>query len=196
MSSPLVSIITPWTPNRIDFMKRLANCVTAQSYKNYEWLTDSDPGTIGEKRNRLCQKAKGELIVHFDSDDWYGTEYIASSVGHILTTGADVTGVKDAYFLDEVNEKAWLYEYKGAQPYVLGSGMMYRREVWERNRFQHINEGEDMHFLTNSGKIKPHGNVLSIFARIHGDNTASHKSVNVFKPVNYRETSGLFKPYR
>lgn len=196
MSSLLVSIITPWTPNRIDFMKRLANCVTSQSYKNHEWLTDSEPGTIGEKRNRLCEKAKGEIIVHFDSDDWYGPEYIASCVAHILTTGGDVTGIKDAYFLDEEKQRAWLYEYKGSQPYVIGSGMMYRRSVWERNHFKAINEGEDMHFLTNAGKIKPHGNVLSMFARIHGDNTASHNAVNVFKPVPYQDARGLFTLYR
>ncbi|MGY0036926.1 glycosyltransferase family A protein [Pedobacter sp. NJ-S-72] len=32
----------------------------------------TDPlGSIGKKRNFACKKASGEIIMHWDDDDWY-----------------------------------------------------------------------------------------------------------------------------
>ena len=36
--------------------------------------------TIGAKRNALCAAVKGEIIAHFDDDDFYGLHYIERMV--------------------------------------------------------------------------------------------------------------------
>lgn len=93
------SIITP-TKNRAAFLPQIAACVVAQQV-DWEWLVlDDSPEpnafmqnlaahepriqyfysaeslTIGEKRNRLIAAATGEVIAHFDDDDYYAPQYL------------------------------------------------------------------------------------------------------------------------
>jgi len=50
----------------------------SKGYK-VEILSDCDNGeqTIGAKRNKLLQKAKGDYICYIDDDDWVDSEYIS-----------------------------------------------------------------------------------------------------------------------
>jgi len=98
MAPIIVSVITP-TYNRRRFIPYLIQCYDAQTYKkeNMEWIILDDgqdkvedliteaakkiPNiryipldeklTIGEKRNRLNDEAKGSIIVAMDDDDYY-----------------------------------------------------------------------------------------------------------------------------
>jgi hypothetical protein len=38
---------------------------------------------IGEKRNELAKRARGQFLVHFDDDDFYGEEYVADRIADI-----------------------------------------------------------------------------------------------------------------
>jgi hypothetical protein len=38
---------------------------------------------IGEKRNELAKRARGEYLVHFDDDDFYGANYLDDRIGNI-----------------------------------------------------------------------------------------------------------------
>lgn len=88
-----VSFITP-TADRPHFLHGLYSLVQKQNYPDWEWLiydtslhpqTFDDPRvlyvhddtimSIGEKRNRLIQKTTGEVIIHFDDDDYYAPSY-------------------------------------------------------------------------------------------------------------------------
>ena len=105
---PLISIITP-TYNRSKYHERLYECFTSQTYPQKELLIldDSqepssfftnlkDPRvhythspkrlTLGEKRNYLLEKAQGEIIAHFDDDDFYAPKYL-----HFMTNNLDKT---------------------------------------------------------------------------------------------------------
>ncbi len=95
---PLISVITP-TFSRAKYHKRLYECFTSQTYPKKELLIlDDSPEpsfffthlkddrvhythilkrlTIGEKRNQLLKEAKGEIIAHFDDDDFYSPDYL------------------------------------------------------------------------------------------------------------------------
>lgn len=140
--------------------------------------------TVGTKRNNLCEAAKGEVICHFDSDDFYSPDFLSQSVNHLLASKADVTGLSQAYFYQREPEEAWLYDYAGKQPYVIGSGMCYYKSVWERNKFKDVNSGEDRMFLGNAGKVVPHNYITGFTAFIHGNNTESHKGIRFMKPIS------------
>lgn len=94
-----ISVITP-TKNREDYLKKLYLCLQQQNYKNWEWLIldnsinsspfflalkdpsvhyhhTSEELSIGTKRNRLTDMAKGTLIVQCDDDDYYAPQYLA-----------------------------------------------------------------------------------------------------------------------
>ena len=122
MTRPLVSIITP-TYERAWFLEETAGWVRAQTYANYEWLVldDSrDPSaaltantdnriryrhvrkrmTIGEKRNQLIADARGEIIAHFDDDDYYAPNYLERMVDLLGSRGADFVKLSGYYLYD------------------------------------------------------------------------------------------------
>lgn len=88
------SIITP-TEERAAFLQGAYKLLQNQIFQDWEWLiydTSSRPSnffddrikyfhddrilSIGEKRNRLIDKASNEIIVHFDDDDYYHPHYL------------------------------------------------------------------------------------------------------------------------
>lgn len=139
--------------------------------------------TIGVKRNRLVKGAKGEIIIHMDDDDWYAPDFITRSVNHLLNTKAAITGLSKAYFY-KPHTNMWLYEKNFKQPYVIGSGMCFHKEVWSKKPFPDTNSGEDLEFQANAGKVIAHEYIDGFMAMIHGNNTASHKAVAGMKRIN------------
>ena len=118
--STKISIITP-TKNRAVFLPQIAACVLAQGV-DWEWLIldDSDapsrflqdlstndariqyffsetPLTIGEKRNRLIAVATGEVIAHFDDDDFYAPQYLSNMVSLLQQEQADMIKLSGFY---------------------------------------------------------------------------------------------------
>ena len=100
-----VSIVTP-THNREEFLPRLYRCVAMQQHSELEFLVCDDSPTpsafltnhrdprvryvhlpnhtsTGKKRDLLNQMARGDVIVHFDDDDYYAPTYL-NHVLHML----------------------------------------------------------------------------------------------------------------
>ena len=107
----LVSIITP-TRNRERFLSNAEALVRARTYPRIEWIICDDSPTpsqrfgaakddavryihsavkvsVGEKRNRIADLARGDIIVHFDDDDFYAPSYVETMVAR-LRQGADM----------------------------------------------------------------------------------------------------------
>lgn len=182
MDYPLVTVITPTTEDRAEMNERLKHMVLAQDYPNFEhyWMTGKEY-SLGEKRNRLCQAAKGEIIIHADSDDLYAPDWISKSVEHLLKTGAGITGLSSAYFYKHPDLLD--YTFRGSQAYALGATMCYHKHVWQRKPFKDINSGEDTLFLSGN-KVVPHYYKRSFLATLHGGNTSSHKNMAIFKKTD------------
>lgn len=178
-----VSVICPC--NRPEDIPHVTEMFNRQNYPNKELILVTDDGTIGHKRNVACESATGDVIVHFDSDDYYAPDYISYSVQFLLNNNADVTGLRSGYFFNPNKKKAWLYEYKLSQPFVLGSGMIYHKNVWMNNKFRDTSFGEDNFFLANAGIIKPHRYISGFCAKIHDNNTCSHLAVHAMNPIKY-----------
>lgn len=131
---------------------------------------------LGEKRNLLCEMSTGEVIAHWDDDDWYHPEYgvsLASVVvgdglaGVLLgaalvpSGGADIAALSDICFFEERTGRIMrlLPSRPPPPPAVprsrarhaariepLGSTLCYRREHWAEHPFQKIACGEDTKF--------------------------------------------------
>lgn len=177
----LVSIITPTTLDRYHFNNRIKDIVKRQTYKDIEHLIDHRVAPIGQKRNDLCEYAKGEIIIHMDSDDMYADDWVERSVAY-LKKGWDMTGLKSAYFASDT--EAWLYQFKGSQPYVCGATMCYWKAHWERFKFKPYISGEDTAFCALGGKIKAHDYIDGFVATIHDSNTCSHMQVQYMDKID------------
>ena len=103
---------------------------------------------IGVKRNRLCELARGDVIVHWDDDDWAAPWRVRYQVERLLSGGADVCGLDRPLFYDAAENRAWQYVYpQNAAPWVYGATLCYTKAFWARNRFPPIGVGEDSRFV-------------------------------------------------
>ena len=204
----LVSCITP-TANRRRFLPASIACFLAQDHPARELLILDDgtdpvadlvpddpriryvripPGlTLGAKRNRACELAAGEIIVHWDDDDWYPGDRITRQAAALVERDADVCGTSRVYYRDPDAHRAWEYGYRGgsaasARAWVAGNTLAYRRAAWERARFRDIQIGEDSHFVWahTAARVVDLADPELCVATIHPANTSRKRPVGAY----------------
>jgi glycosyltransferase involved in cell wall biosynthesis len=192
---PHVSIITP-TYDRERFHPQIQHCFALQDYPALEWLilddspdpsrvleANADPRvryhhikhrlSIGEKRNWLAHRARGEIILHFDDDDFYGCNYVSSLVAAMRESGADLLNLR-GWFLYDCRHRFFGYwnllikegvhyacDRRRVRPILLskdnnrplennhlgfGFGWAYKKTVWRHASFPAVNWNEDGEF--------------------------------------------------
>ncbi|NVJ23178.1 MULTISPECIES: glycosyltransferase [Myxococcus] len=168
-AQPTVSCIMP-TFNRRQFVPLAVRWFLAQDWPERE-LIIVDDGTqpvedllpedpriryvrlerrhsVGAKRNLACQSARGELIVHWDDDDWSAPHRLRYQATSLLDSGASVCGLTRVYYHQPATDRSWQYVYPpGQRPWVSGNTLCYTKSFWSRNPFPDINIGEDARFL-------------------------------------------------
>jgi O-antigen biosynthesis protein len=171
---PLVSAIMP-TRDRPEFALQAVRYFLAQDYPNKELLvledgaptlagrlpedpriryvaTGAPSRSIGTMRNEACKLASGEIVAHWDDDDWYGPERLSRQVAAIRAGRADVTALRNSLMLDLLTWRFWrcqpdLHRHLFKRD-VHGGTLVYRRRVWEsRARFPDSSLAEDAAFL-------------------------------------------------
>jgi hypothetical protein len=164
----LVSCIMP-TANRRDFVPRAIEQFLSQDYPARELIVIDD-GTdsmaefipvqeavryvrldqsisLGAKRNMACDMARGELIAHWDDDDWMAPGWLRSQVETLTGRNAELCGLDKVFFYAPKVRQAWRYVYDGTPPWAYGGTLCYTRELWRRRPFADINVGEDNDFV-------------------------------------------------
>jgi len=134
--------------------------------------------TIGQKRNWCCELARGDVIAHWDSDDWSAPDRIRVQVELMQESGKAVVGFHALTFFDVARNIAVVWDSTRqlrTADYALGSSLMYRRDWWKVHRFPHDDIGEDNTFVgaaVAAGQLfaVPGGDLL--IARIHAGNTS------------------------
>jgi glycosyltransferase involved in cell wall biosynthesis len=167
-----VSCIMP-TSNRREFVPRALRYFQQQDYPNCELLvvddgTDSvadllppDPRiryirleerhALGAKRNLACMAASGDIIVHWDDDDWYASWRLSYQVACLLKTQADICGLANLFYYDPAVGRAWEYVYpESSRPWFLGGSFCYTRAFWETNPFLPAQLGTETQFLRSN----------------------------------------------
>jgi len=232
-AQPLVSCIMPTTGDRRRFLPQAIKCFQRQTYPNLELvilcdgeddMSDLIPGdderirysylgperhTIGTKRNLACARAKGDLIAHFDDDDWSHPDRLSFQVGALLAAGAEFCGFSQLLFFEMGTGLIWLCQTPsllhpslyGCLPF--GASYLYRRSYWSSAPFPDVTLDEDIAFISAAGR-QDHSMLVSDYrlcvATIHSSNTACYaeKSSYWFHwPGELREImGGDLDPYR
>src|SRR2546428_3083894 len=106
---------------------------------------------VGAKRNLACEHARGDIIVHWDDDDWMSPHRLSYQIGYLLRQRLDLCGLDSVLFFDPAAARAWEYVYPGgARPWVYGATLCYRKELWRRAPFPEVAVGEDSRFVWSS----------------------------------------------
>lgn len=133
--------------------------------------------TLGDLRNMACDLASGQLIAHWDDDDYSVPSRLEDQVARLLQTGADLTGYWSMLFVDQ-RPGGQVWKFGVERDYVLGTSFLYRRAFWHRHPFQKRDTGEDNHFFDDEDdpdrpKLAAAEGWLMQAARIHSANTAA-----------------------
>jgi glycosyltransferase involved in cell wall biosynthesis len=136
----------------------------------------------GEMRNLCCEASQGEVIVHFDSDDWSAADRIEKQV-EALGDG-NITGYRSISFYDERSGKAYKFCAE-IKRYMMGTSLCYKRAWWDSIRFRpQLGVGEDWDFVQRSrGQYVSADGEQMIVARIHNHQT----SVKALNRSEYKE---------
>lgn len=172
---PLVSCIMPTADRRL-FVPQAIHYFLRQDYPHRELIIVDDGAdsvadlvpddgrvrlirqqrkySVGSKRNLACEAARGDIIVHWDDDDWMARRRLSYQVTELLACEADVCGLDRLLYYDPDSRQAWQYTYSGrGKAWVGGNTLCYRKELWRKNAFAETNVGEDTRFLwANGGK--------------------------------------------
>jgi glycosyltransferase involved in cell wall biosynthesis len=205
---PLVSCIMPtadrraWVPYAIDYFLR-------QDYPRRE-LVIVDDGTdgiqdlvptderiryvrlpfrriLGDKRNICVEHSTGDLVMHWDDDDWMAANRISVQVAALRQGGGEVSGLRSLLHqeLGVGTNRTWLYAYPAhLRAWVLGNTLVYTREFWQRSPFPRIQAGEDARFLFDRPLdhlvVLPESTLDLYVAIVHAQNTSPKQRSGAF----------------
>jgi glycosyltransferase involved in cell wall biosynthesis len=133
--------------------------------------------TIGAKRNYGNAFATGEVIAHWDDDDWSAPERLAGQVAMLENSGKAVAGYYSMLFTDGPNWWRFLY----SAPYAIGTSLCYRKSFWAEHPFEDRQVGEDGAFQKTAARAKQ---LVSADARtmmvasVHAGNTSTRIVAN------------------
>lgn len=100
----------------------------------------------GTKRNICCEKARGEIIVHWDDDDWSAPERLEDQVTKLKHSGKSLLWYNNILYYNEDSKVACrcFPAHIGKAPH--GATFCYKREWWAKHRFVDCPVGEDTGF--------------------------------------------------
>jgi glycosyltransferase involved in cell wall biosynthesis len=134
--------------------------------------------SLGAKRNTCCEIASGEVLMHWDDDDWYSPGRITKQV-QILRQGFQICGITRPLFVQASTDAAWKYTVRNdARIWICGATLAFYKTFWVKHRFPEVNLGEDALF-TSYARISEVGVVddTSLFVgRIHAKNTSPKRT--------------------
>jgi glycosyltransferase involved in cell wall biosynthesis len=199
-STPLVTCVMP-TCNRRPFVPLAIECFLRQDYPNLElFVVDDGPDpvadlmpadprvrylrqdmrlSIGVKRNFMCNLAGGEIIVHWDDDDWSAGWRVSYQVDALEVNGAELCGLSRVRFYEIGAARGWEYRYPdGGRPWVYGATLCYRKAFWRENPFPEIHVGEDTRFVWNdrARRLLPLDDLRFYLGTMHGANTSPKRT--------------------
>ena len=198
MNYPLVSCIMP-TANREKYVPFAIGYFLQQNYPNKELIIVDDGEhsvagllpdhssilyyrvepikSIGLKRNYACSKANGDIIVHWDDDDWHSEDWLSAEVHYLTNSGADICGIQDVHYYYTIKNKLFTVRrmYQGmSNPmnWVHGATMAYWKSFWSDHQFKDLQKGEDDDFIQNSSaRLYIHDYIDGFICILHPNNT-------------------------
>lgn len=173
MARPFVSVVTP-TYNRRRFLPILIHQFNMQTYpvdrreliilddsptsnedlipknnKYIKYIYQQEKMNLGEKRNKLNELAKGDIVVCFDDDDYHYPDRISYSVFKLNQEKADIAGCTslDIYFTDI--DKTYKFGPYGRNHGTNGT-FAYRRQYYENHKYDNNKNGQEEPDFTNN----------------------------------------------
>jgi glycosyltransferase involved in cell wall biosynthesis len=141
------------------------------------YYSTDKPMTLGAKRNEVNALAHGEIIAHFDSDDWSAPDRIQDQIDRLEKAKLPITGYSTLLFWDVLKQQAkrWKCNIPG---YVCGTSLMYKKEFWNIHQFKDKQMASDNSFVFPVLKqVADCKDATHIVARIHAEHTSPKANI-------------------
>ncbi|MET1055810.1 MAG: glycosyltransferase family A protein, partial [Pedobacter sp.] len=117
-------------------------------------------------------KAAGNIIVHWDDDDWYASNWISHQVNVLLNTEADICGLNHVQFYSVNDNRYYFTKSSSAKKnWLCGATLAYRKSFWKKYPFKDIQIGEGDFFVRNkNAKVFAHDYYKGFIATVHSSN--------------------------
>jgi glycosyltransferase involved in cell wall biosynthesis len=119
----------------------------------------TDRKSIGTLRNEGIALCTGEIIAHWDSDDWYANDRLSTQVRLLQESGKAMTGYHDILYFDMSptagHNQTFKYRFTTRTSevnYSTGTSMMYLKSWAVAHPFQSLERGEDYYFQDDAQK--------------------------------------------
>ena len=168
-ATPMVSCIMP-TYNRRQFVPHAIEYFLRQDYPQKELIIIDDGSdcikdlvpdhpaisyyrldqriSLGAKLNLACGHARGNIIAHWDDDDWYASHRLSYQVEALQKKQIVMAGINRLLYFDLYKKNAFTYIYPPDQrTWLSGSSLCYKKSFWDDNKFEDINVGMDGLFV-------------------------------------------------
>ena len=211
---PLVSCMMPTTWERRHFIPRAIHYFLRQNYPNKELLiVDNEDGslekiipahpeiryikiphkmTLGSKRNFCVRQSKGNLIMHWDDDDWMAPHRINYQVKDLLAANAMVCGINKIYYHEPKTGQSWLYKFPETmkKDWLAGGSLLYTKTFWSAAPFPDVQEASDTPFILSRqlDSFVAHKDYQFYVATMHSNNTSQkHTNDGAWHPIKTNE---------
>lgn len=164
-----MSCVLP-TANRPKFVAQAVRYFLSQDYPHRELVVVDDgdvpvadvvrgdariryvrhPGglTLGAKRNFCVSQCRGDLVMHWDDDDWMAAHRISYQVAALDAADAEVCGLAQILFHEPLSGRTWLYDYPTHErAWLAGGSLLYTKAFWERAPFPDVQVASDTTFV-------------------------------------------------
>jgi predicted O-methyltransferase YrrM len=152
--------------------------------------------TLAAAHNLACETASGEIICHWDDDDWMAPWRVSYQVQDLLRADEDtICGLSTLLFYEPMERRAWRYQYpQHARPWLSGATFCYRKRFWEQHPFPDQPGGADTTLVWGlpPSTVRAHADTRFIVATVHRSNTSARR-VNVppFQPWSSEDVEAL-----
>jgi glycosyltransferase involved in cell wall biosynthesis len=160
------------------------------------YLRPSQRLTLAAAHNLACELASGDIICHWDDDDWMAPWRVSYQVQDLLRADDEtICGLSTLLFYEPMGRRAWRYQYpQNARPWLSGATFCYRRRFWEQHRFPDQPSGADTTLVWGlpASTVRAHTDTRFIVATVHRSNTSARR-VNVppFQPWPSEDVEAL-----
>ena len=152
--------------------------------------------TLAAAHNLACELASGDIICHWDDDDWMAPWRVSYQVQDLLRAEDEtICGLSTLLFYEPMGRRAWRYQYpQNARPWLSGATFCYRKRFWEQHRFPDRSCGADTTLVWGlpASIVRAHTDTRFIVATVHRSNTSARRvNVRPFQPWPSEDVEAL-----
>jgi glycosyltransferase involved in cell wall biosynthesis len=116
--------------------------------ENIRYYRLENKKTLGAKLNMACEYAAGNIIAHWDDDDWYAPRRLQYQFEELSKGNKELCGINNLLYFDLRTHKALQYIYpSNHRVWLIGSSLFYQKDLWSTRRFADIDVGMDGLFV-------------------------------------------------